>query len=264
MIDDLAKDLLPVHGEGIDPRELARRDMQKSLPNRFYKHAAFERDGAGFALKLDGKSARTPGRNPLAVHDEKLAHALAAEWNAQDKVIDPATMPLTRLLHSALDGVAREMESVAQDMAKYAGSDLLCYRAPDPASLAAEQAAAWDPVLNWMRDAHGARFALTEGVMFVEQSAEAVACVRRAIDAMAGSNEDAPLKLASLHVMTTLTGSALLSLAVASRFMSAQAAWNAAHVDEDFQARHWGEDSDAAARKARRWCEMEVAASVWG
>jgi chaperone required for assembly of F1-ATPase len=264
MIDDLAKDLLPVHGEGIDPRELARRDMQKSLPNRFYRQAAFERDGAAFALKLDDKSARTPGRNLLAVHDEKLAHVLAAEWNAQEKVIDPATMPLTRLLHSALDGVAREMESVAQDMAKYAGSDLMCYRAPDPASLAAEQAQAWDPVVNWMREAHGARFTLTEGVMFVEQSAEAIACVRRAIDALVGCDEASPLRLASLHVMTTLTGSALLALAVASRFIGAEAAWNAAHVDEDFQARHWGEDDDAAARKARRWSEMEVAASVWG
>ena len=263
MIDDLAKDLLPVHGEGIDPRELARRDMQKSLPNRFYKQAAIERDGAAFALTLDGKRARTPGRNPLAVQDEKLTHVLAAEWNAQEKVIDPATMPLTRLLHSALDGVARDMESVAQDMVKYAGSDLLCYRAGDPASLASEQAAAWDPVLAWLRQTHGARFALAEGVIFVEQSSDALACVRRALDALTGAGEAAPLRLASLHVMTTLMGSAILSLAVASGFMDAAAAWKAAHVDEDFQARNWGEDCEAMARRARRWSEMEVAASVW-
>lgn len=262
MIDDLAKDLLPVHGEGIDPRELARRDMQKSLPNRFYKQAAIERDGEAFALALDGKRAGTPGRTPLAVHDEKLAHALAAEWNAQEKVIDPATMPLTRIVNSALDGVAREMEAVAAEVVKYAGSDLVCYRASDPRSLVAEQAAAWDPVLAWMRERHGAFFMLSEGVMFVEQTPVALDAVRKALASSIGESEAAPLRLAGLHVITTLTGSAMLALAVAQGFMDTAAAWKAAHVDEDFQIRNWGEDLEAAARRERRWAEMQAAAEL--
>jgi chaperone required for assembly of F1-ATPase len=271
MSDDFSKDMLPNPGEAIDPRELARRDLKKHLPKRFYAQAAIERDGAAFALALDGRRARTPARNPLAVHAEPLAQALAAEWNAQGEFIDPATMPLTRLIHSALDGVAKEMESVAADAAKYAGSDLLCYRAGDPASLVAEQAQAWDPVLEWMRETHGARFILAEGVTFAQQNEEALAAVRRALDALVRSGEDegdgetgAALRLASLHVMTTLTGSVLLALATAAGFLDAEAAWTAAHVDEDFQMRAWGEDAEAMARRARRYEEMRAAALVWG
>jgi chaperone required for assembly of F1-ATPase len=267
MTDDFSNDMLPRPGEAIDPRELARRDLQKSLPKRFYAQAGVEADGALFSLALDGRRARTPARNSLTVHSAALAQALAEEWNAQREVIDPATMPLTRLVHSALDGVAREMDAVAADAAKYAGSDLLCYRAGDPASLVADQAAAWDPVLDWMRAAHGARFVLAEGVMFAAQGEEALAAVRRLLDDLVragdGGESGAAMRLASLHVMTTLTGSVLLALAVASGFMDKDAAWAAAHVDEDFQMRAWGEDAEAMARRARRYEDMRAAALVW-
>jgi chaperone required for assembly of F1-ATPase len=266
MTDDFSKDMLPRPGEAVDPRELARRDLQKHLPKRFYAQAAPERDGALFALALDGRRARTPARNPIAVPAQPLAEALAQEWNAQGEFIDPARMPLTRIVHSALDGVAREMEAVAADAAKYAASDLLCYRAGEPASLVAAQAAAWDPVLDWMRQTYGARFVLAEGVVFAQQNEEAIAAARRALDGLVFRQDGdaaAALRLAALHVMTTLTGSLLLGLAVAARFMEAQAAWTAAHVDEDFQMRAWGEDAEALARRARRWEEMRAAALVW-
>ncbi|MGE3245515.1 MAG: ATP12 family chaperone protein [Beijerinckiaceae bacterium] len=264
--NDLASDLSPAAGENIDPFELARRDMKGSLPKRFYTEAAAApaEEGTGFCILLDGRPVRTPQRNLLLVPGEPLAQALADEWAAQDEHIDPAQMPLTRIVNSALDGVAREMLAVADDIVKYAGSDLLCYRAGEPETLVAEQAAAWDPVLAWMRDAHGARFVLAEGVMFASQPPEATKAFRKALEGIVDAGEEAgrPLRLAALHVMTTLTGSALLALAVAAGHLRPAQAWAAAHVDEDFQIRVWGEDAEAKARRARRWADMDAAVRV--
>ncbi|MDB5570309.1 MAG: ATPase [Hyphomicrobiales bacterium] len=259
---DLSEALIPSAGEKIDPHELARRDLKKALPKRFYKQAAVAEDNGRFALTLDGRRARTPARHELAVPSRALAERIAAEWAAQADVIDPAAMPVTRIVNSALDGVSREMEAVAAEIVKYAGSDLLCYRAGDPRSLVAEQADAWDPVLAWMRERHGAFFILAEGVMFVEQGDAAMAAVRKAVAQSVGEGDAAPLRLAALNVITTLTGSALLALAFAQGFLSAEETWKAAHVDEDFQIRNWGEDFEAAARRERRWAEMQAAAAV--
>jgi chaperone required for assembly of F1-ATPase len=262
--DDLQKDLAPKPGEAIDPVELARRDQKKHLPRRFWKQAGVEEFDGRFALTLDGRRARTPAKNALAVHSHALAQALAAEWDALGETIDPAEMPLTRIVNSALDGVAKEMAATLDEIVKYAGSDLLVYRAGDPASLVAEQAAAWDPVLDWARERHGARFILSEGIVFAAQPEASMDAIRRAVAAIAGEDDGAALRLTGLHVMTTLTGSALLALAVAEGFLDAQAAWNAAHVDENFQMRAWGEDAEAMARRERRWKEMEAAARVLG
>ena len=264
--DDLIKALAPRPGEAVDPVELARRDLKKRLPRRFWKQTSVEEADGRFALTLDGRRARTPAKNPLAVPSRELAQALAAEWDAQGETIDPGEMPLTRIVNSALDGVAREMNATLDELVKYAGSDLLVYRAGDPASLVAEQAAAWDPVLDWARARHGVRFVLSEGVTFVTQPEASIAAMRGAFQAVVGPDADdsAALRLAGLHVMTTLTGSPLLALAVAEGFLDAQAAWKAAHVDEDFQIRAWGQDADAMARRERRWKEMEAAARVVG
>jgi len=260
---DLQKDLAPRPGEAIDPVELARRDQKKHLPKRFWKQAGVEEADGLYALALDGRRARTPAQTPLALPSRALAQALAAEWDAQGEFVDPSAMPLTRIVNSALDGVAREMAATLDDVVKYAGSDLLVYRAGDPASLVAEQAAAWDPVLDWARETHGARFVLSEGVTFVAQPDASIAAVRRGAEAVVGeASPGAALRLAGLHVMTTLTGSALLALAVAQGFLDGPSAWKAAHVDEDFQMRAWGADAEALARRERRWKEMEVAGKL--
>lgn len=257
MRDDLISDLTPKRGEAIDPVELARRDQQKHLPKRFYETASATPKDGGFVLTLDGRPARTPAGSPLAVPTEALAQALVAEWQGVGEFIDPAAMPITRIVNSALDGVAREVEAVREEIVKYAGSDLLCYRAGDPQSLAAEQMASWDPVLDWVRDHWDVRFSLAEGVMFVAQSETTLAAVRERV-----AEVPAPLRLAGLHVMTTLTGSALLALAVLHGRLSAEEAWAAAHVDEDHQIRAWGSDAEAMARRDRRWKEMRAAATV--
>lgn len=255
MRDDLSDQLIPRPGEAPDPHELARRDLVKHLPKRFYEAATVEaRDGV-HVLLLDGRGAKTPGRSALAHASRAAMEAVAAEWAAQQERIDPTSMPVTRILNSALDGVAREIEAVQAEIVKYAGSDLLTYRAGEPASLVAAENAAWSPVLDWAREALGARFALTEGVMFVAQPPEALEAVARAVAAF-----DEPARLAGLHVMTTLTGSALLALAVALRRLTAEEAWSAAHVGEDHQMRLWGADEEALARRTRRWEEMKAAA----
>jgi len=164
-------------------------------------------------------------------------------------------MPLTRLLNSAIDGVALTMAETRADILGYAGSDLLCYRAEEPEALAERQRLAFDPVLAWAAESLGARFHLTAGLMHVAQPDAALAEIAAALDAY-----DDPVALAALSAMTTLTGSALLGLAVARGFLSAEAAWRAAHVDEDFQAERWGADSEAMARREARRREFEAAA----
>ena len=262
MRNDLSKDLFPIHGEAIDPVAMARRDQQKALPKRFYKQATAEpRDGA-FALLLDGRPARTPARAALSLPTRAAAEAIAAEWAAQGEFIDPASMPMTRLVNSAIDGVSRAMAETAAEVVKFAGSDLVCYRAGEPDKLAIAQAQAWNPALDFARDKLGARLVLAEGVMFVAQPEEALAAVARAVEAIADAGMAGPLRLAALNVMTSLTGSAVLALAVAQGAMSAEEAWRAAHVDEDFQIQAWGADAEAAERRERRWLDMQAAARL--
>lgn len=259
---DLLRDLLPSSGEKIDPVEMARRDQRKALPRRFYKSASTRDENGQFALLLDGRPALTPARNPLAVPSAKLGQLLVDEWEAQQEVIDPSAMPVTRIVNSALDGVARDIEAVRAEVVKYAGSDLLCYRAGEPEALVAEQRKAWDPIIAWMREAHDAHFVLAEGVMHAAQPDETIAAVRKAVNALTGEGAAAPLKAAALSTVTTLTGSALLALALASGKLAADEAWAAAHVDEDHQARVWGADAEAVERQARRKVEMDAAAAV--
>ncbi len=246
----------------IDPVAMARRDLKKALPRRFYAEAAAGpgADG-GFAVLLDGRPVRTPAKLAFAVPNEALAEALAAEWRAQGEIIEPDTMPLTRLVNSALDGVARAREATLAEVAKFAETDLVCYRAGEPAALVAAQAAAWDPVLAFAHDALGARFVLAEGVMYVAQPEATLAAVRHALEAEAAGSTGA-LRLAALSVMTSLTGSVLLALGVTRGAMEVADAWSAAHVDEDHQIAIWGHDAEAAARRQTRWRDMEAAATI--
>ena len=262
MREDLTHDLAPKPGEAIDPREMARRDLRKKLPKRFYKQAEAVETPDGFGLALDGRPARTPGGNALATPVKELSEAVAAEWNAVAEFIDPTAMPITRIVNSALDGVTRETDAVAAEIVKYAGSDLLLYRAGDPASLVKAQANAWDPIIAWAREAFGARFVLGEGVMFVTQPDHVDPAMRRAVAQAVGNGPTRVLRLAALSVLTTLTGSALLALAVALGRLDLREAWGAAHADEDFQMAAWGQDAEALERRARRWTEAEAAGRI--
>jgi chaperone required for assembly of F1-ATPase len=189
-----------------------------------------------------------------------LAEALAAEWNAPQGKIDPAAMPLTRLTNSIVDGVVPAPQPVAAEIEKYLGTDLLFYRATEPAGLVAMQRARWDPVLGWARETLGARFVTIEGVMFVAQPAEAVAAAAAAIPL--GADIEGAWRLGALNVVTTLTGSALLALTLAAGRLTVDEVWSAAHADEDWNMEFWGRDELALQRRAFRFAEMVAAATV--
>lgn len=218
---------------------------------RFYAAAtARNRDDGSFGIELDGRPVKTPAGHALAVPSRALADAIAGEWNAQGDEIVPSSLPFTRLANSAIDGIAGREGEVVQAILNYAASDLLCYRAESPAELVAKQARLWDPILAWVRAEYDAPFKVGAGIKHLDQPPASLEAIRRAIATMG------PLQLAALHVMTTLTGSALIALAHAKRFLDADAAWEAAHVDENWQASQWGDDFEAAQRQKKRFSEF--------
>jgi chaperone required for assembly of F1-ATPase len=226
------------------------------LPKRFYKSAAVTPAEDGHAIALDGRLVKTPRKTLIVVPTEALAHVLAQEWNAQTDVIDPATMTMTRLVNTALDGVTGREHEVRDDIVKFAGSDLLCYRAEHPDTLIQLQCDSWDPVLDWARSTFGIALRVCDGIMPVAQDKASLLRVSQSIE------KETAAHLTALHTMTTLTGSAILALAVRHRHLDAEAAWCTAHIDEDWQIEQWGYDEEAAARRAHRWSEMEAAATL--
>jgi chaperone required for assembly of F1-ATPase len=253
----LLSDLYPLAGEEIDPVAMARKDLKAKLPRRFWTDVTLSEEAGGFGVLLDGRPARTPARKPLMVPDRQVALALQQEWQGLGEVIDPAEMPLTRLINSALDGVALTMDAVREDAARYAGSDLLCYRADHPDRLVALQDQQWTPLLDWARSTLKADLKITQGLMFLEQSEDALQAVRDVVQ-----RYDEPLVLAALHMITVLTGSIILALALSHRHLTLAEVWALAHLDEDFQMEIWGQDEEALARRAAKWREAEVASLI--
>ncbi len=222
-------------------------------PKRFYTDVTVAARGGGHAVHLDGRALRTPGKLVLVLPTAPMAEAIAAEWAAQGSTIDPMSMPLTRLANSVRDQVEGREPEVRADIAKYAGSDLLCYRADGPAELVVLQAATWDPLLDWARKMVGADLAVCSGIMPVDQTAASRAAVEAAVAKLDS------FRLASAHVMTTLLGSVVLMLATEAGRLTPEEAWKAAHIDEDWQIAKWGEDAEAARRQEKRKTEFLAA-----
>ena len=239
------------------PTRVAEPSRESQLPKRFYDDVSVVQEEGQFLIHLDKRSVKTPGRNLLSLPVQSLADDVAAEWQAQSERIDPMTMPFTRLLNTAVDGVATDMQAVKEDIVRYSGTDLLCYRASGPEGLVKRQMELWDPWIDWAQAVLGCRFDLAEGVMHVEQPAESIA----AFSAHVGLIND-PLILASTHVVMTLTGSATLAMAVQKGELGCDDAWLAAHVDEDWNIAEWGEDEEAAERRAKRFVDMKAACRV--
>jgi chaperone required for assembly of F1-ATPase len=239
----------------LDPEEAVRRTTRGPQRKRFYAKAGIVQSPDGFAITLDGKPVRTPSGRALAAPVAGIAEAIAAEWDAQREIIDPLTMPLTRFANSVVDAVVDRVGLVADDVAKYFGSDLLCYRAGHPEALVAREAQLWDPVLVWAADVLGVHFILGEGIVHVRQPDSAMAAARAALP-------DDPWSIAAVHVITTLTGSALLALALLRGAIGQDQMWTAAHVDEDWNIDQWGVDEEVAARRAARLIDFEAAAFI--
>lgn len=232
-------------------RELAA--MRAPLPKRFYTDVTLRDENGSWSVLLDGRAIKTPGKRQLSLPAEALAEAVATEWRAQERLIDPGKMPMTRIANTAIEAVADRMPEVAANIVAFSGSDLLCYRAAGPEVLVARQSAAWDPIVQWVAAELGARFILAEGILPIEQPPAALDSIVQVVKPL-----DA-FQLSGLHVATTLTGSALIAIAVLKGRLTPSEAWAAAHVDEDYQIELWGPDDEATERRAYRWEEMRAA-----
>jgi len=245
----------------LDPNEAARRGMRPRLRRRFYTEVSVSEGEGGFGLALDGRPVRTPAQRPLAAPTAALADMLADEWRAQRELIDPSSMPLTRLANSIIDGVADAAPEVAVEVEKYLASDLIFYRAETPQGLVRSQENAWDPLITWAREALSADFRTGAGVVHLPQPQDALTAAAATIPRNNGNATDIWL-LGATHSVTTLTGSALIALALLSGRLSVADAWAAAHVDEDWNMAQWGRDELALERRAYREAEMHAAARV--
>lgn len=223
---------------------------------RFYEtvSVAAAEHGTAFRIDLDARPVKTPARRELRVPSRSLAEAIAEEWRAQEDNIVLATMVLTRLAGAAIDRVADRRTAVVDETAAYAETDMLCYRADHPEALAERQHKAWQPILDWMAERHDASFAVTAGVIPVSQPPATINAVKAAITA----HDD--MRLAALHSVTHAAGSVILALALVEGRLDADATIAASELDEQFQNEQWGEDAEAAERRAERAKEINACA----
>jgi chaperone required for assembly of F1-ATPase len=220
---------------------------------RFYTSASIRTADDGYEILLDQRPIKTPARNLLRVPGERLAQAIAAEWEAQGEDIAPRAMPLTGLANAAVDRVAPDPESFAAGLSLYGESDLLCYRAEGPGPLVQRQSELWDPLLAWARQRFGVDFETVCGIIHRAQPSETLEKLRRAVAARGA------FELAGLSPLVTISGSLLIALALAEDAISLDAAWTAANLDEAWQAEQWGEDCEAAVVRKARLQDFEAA-----
>ena len=238
----------------IGPGKANRGRDKPVFPKRFYDEVSIHELETGFAIKLDERSVKTPGKSDLVLPSRKAAELVASEWQSVSEEINPLKMPVTRLVNTAVDGVANELQAVLEDIVRYASSDLLCYRADGPDGLIAAQREHWDPILDWAEQDLGAHFLLSEGIVHIAQPKETLASFSSRLK----QHEDA-YKITCIHSFTSLSGSALIALALAEGEVSSEAAWAAAHVDEDWNISQWGEDHEAAMRRTQRKLDFDAA-----
>lgn len=225
---------------------------EDTRPKRFYETVTVEPGEAGWAVLLDGRGVKSPARRSLALPCEPLARLVAEEWAAQGERIDAPAMPATRLCFVALDRMDEAHAETVAEVTKYAATDLVCFRAPEPAELVAAQAAAWDPLLAWAERALGAHFVAAAGVLPIAQDPVALQRV------MARADEQDIWRLTALAHATAICGSAILGLALLDGEISGDEAFALSSVDEAYQASRWGEDAEAAERLAVLKRELEA------
>lgn len=231
--------------------------MSEWKARRFWKTADLRATDGGFEIMLDARVLRTPGKHALILPTEGLARAVADEWLAQDDLIVPQTMPLTRAVNSAVEKVAPQFDAVADMLAEYGGTDLLSYRATDPEVLIARQALEWDPLIDWSARHLGAPLRVTHGVIPIDQDAAALARLRARVAALDLWG------LTALHDLVTIPGSLILGLAVVEGRLDAAEAHRVSRIDEDFQADRWGVDDEAIEAAKGRLLAISWAERLW-
>lgn len=241
------------HAHRDDGYGRAQAHARQELPKRFYKSADVAAVEGGFAVLLDGRATKTPGRVPVLLPNETLAQAMVDEWLAQEKLINAQSMPLVRLVNSALEGGIGAMADMRAEIVNYAGNDALLYRADTPRELVEAQETSWDAVLVTLAQHFDVKFQPTVGIIHQSQPAQT-------LERLDASLADVDFfGLTALVSITSLTGSGLLAIALQNGLVDADGAWLAAHVDEDHNARLWGADSEALARREKRRREFDAA-----
>lgn len=220
---------------------------------RFWKSVSVEQLETGFTVHLDGRAVKTPAKNLLILPSRRLAEMIAAEWDAQQGVVNPETMPMTRRANSALEKVAANRSAVIDELAAFGASDLLCYRAESPAELAARQAAGWQPWLDWAARELSAPLRVTTGVIHIAQPPESLAKLRAELNAFD------TFPLTGLHDLVAISGSLILALAMAKGLLTPESAFALSRIDEDWQAQQWGRDEEAAATASQKASAMSDA-----
>lgn len=236
----------------------AQKHARQELPKRFYKDAAVAEVADGYAIELDGRGIKTPGRASVVVPSRELAERLAAEWQAQGERIDPISMPLMRLVNAAVEGGAASAPALREEVVNYAGNDLMLFRADTPVELVEEQERLWGGVLDTISSTFSVTFKPVVGIIHEEQPPETLEKLALLI---AGLDH---ISLTALMSITNLTGSGLLAIAILTGLETPENAWFAAHVDEDHNLRLWGEDEEAMKRRAKRKVEFDAAVTVLG
>ena len=238
----------------LDPNVAARKGFREAEDRikRFWKTVSVEPGEGGWRVLLDGRSPKTPAGHALTLPTEAAAGLVAEEWTAQGEHLDPATMPATRLASTAIDRIPLARAETAEEIARYAGSDGLCYFADGPESLIARQVAEWGPWLDWADRDLGVRLIRAEGIGHVAQPPESLLGVRD----LALELDD--FALTGLATAVGLFGSAVLALALQRGALSGEAAFDLSRLEEAHQESQWGVDAEAAERTANRRAEAEL------
>lgn len=228
--------------------------MREWVKKRFWTEVAVEEGDHGFAILLDGRGVKTPAKSALMVPTSALAEIVAQEWRAQADIIDPAAMPATRAANAAIDKVREQMEEVAELIADYGDSDLVCYRAEAPERLVAKEAEAWDPIIDWAAHRYGVRPVVRNGIVHEPQPAALLAELRADVARLTA------FELTCFHDLVAMSGSLMIALALIDGFDQPEALWTRSRVDEDWQISQWGTDEDAARlAEGRRRAFMDAA-----
>jgi len=225
-----------------------------NMQKRFYKRVEVTSHEIGFALLLDGRLVKTPARRDLIVPTQAIAQAIAQEFDNQTEKINPTSMPVTKLANTVIDGIVDNPHPIAEDIMRFIAADMLFYRADSPLELVERQQAAFDPVLDFIENKFSSRFELSTSLTFITQPRESLNPIRHYINAIAS-----PFVLGGLHVITTLTASGLLAIALREANIDLDEAWKISHIDEDWTNEQWGQDEEALKRRALRRHEFDAA-----
>lgn len=213
--------------------------MADFAAKRFWKDTTVSEVEGGFTVLLDGRNVRTPAKALLVVPTQPLATHIRDEWDAQEGKIDPSGMPFTRGANAAIDKVRIQHAEVADMLADYGDSDLVCYRATFPRELIAQQAEAWDPIIDWVFETYGARLETRAGVMPVPQDSTALELLRARVHSLTA------FELSAFHDLVALSGSLALGFAATESLHAPKALWGLSRIDEAYQIAQWGEDDEA-------------------